>query len=62
VPADLAERLRAGRPAVAGRVEQGRCLLDLRCVPADDDAALVAALRAAAGPGGITGAAGVAGG
>ena len=38
--------LRGGLPAVVGRVERGRCLLDLRCVPAEDDARLLAAVRA----------------
>jgi L-seryl-tRNA(Ser) seleniumtransferase len=46
-PADeWARALRTGDPCVVGRVERGRCLLDLRCVPADDDARLVAAVRA----------------
>src|SRR5699024_994155 len=30
LPEDTAEALRAGRPAVLGRVHEGRCLLDLR--------------------------------
>jgi len=34
LPAAYAGRLRTGDPAVVGRVERGRCLLDLRCVPA----------------------------
>jgi len=37
-------------PAVAGRVEKGRLLLDLRSVDPDDDARLIAAVLAAAGP------------
>jgi L-seryl-tRNA(Ser) seleniumtransferase len=39
LPPSYAEQLRLGTPCVVGRVEQGRCLLDLRCVPesADDD-------------------------
>ncbi len=39
LPAAYADRLRAGRPAVLGRVLDGRCLLDLRTVrpSADDD-------------------------
>jgi L-seryl-tRNA(Ser) seleniumtransferase len=41
-----ARALRTGDPCVVGRVERGRCLLDLRCVPADDDARVVAAVRA----------------
>jgi L-seryl-tRNA(Ser) seleniumtransferase len=32
-----AERLRLGVPCVVGRVERDRCLLDLRCVPEEDD-------------------------
>ena len=41
-----AEPLRSGDPAVIGRVERGRCLLDLRCVPPDQDAALIDAVLA----------------
>jgi len=44
-----ATSLRLGDPAVVARVERGRCLLDLRCVPPADDAALAAAVRRAAG-------------
>jgi L-seryl-tRNA(Ser) seleniumtransferase len=40
LPAEFAEALRAGRPPVISRIEQDRCLLDLRCVPESDDAAL----------------------
>ncbi|HEX8487615.1 MAG TPA: L-seryl-tRNA(Sec) selenium transferase [Propionibacteriaceae bacterium] len=40
--------LRLGTPAVVGRVERGRCLLDLRCVPPDHDRVLVAAVLAVA--------------
>jgi len=47
VPAGYADRLRAGRPPVVGRTEDGRCLLDLRTVPEDEDDVLVAAVRAA---------------
>ncbi|MGN6607138.1 MAG: L-seryl-tRNA(Sec) selenium transferase [Jatrophihabitans sp.] len=44
LPEFYAAALRAGEPPVVGRVEHGRCLLDLRCVdPADDDL-LVAAV------------------
>jgi L-seryl-tRNA(Ser) seleniumtransferase len=49
LPEDLAAPLRAGRPAVAGRVEKGRLLLDLRSVDPDDDGRLVQAVLAAAG-------------
>ena len=57
LPEDLAAPLRAGPPvrrgdvpAVAGRVEKGRLLLDLRSVDPDDDARLIAAVLAAAAP------------
>ena len=36
-PTAYAAALRDRAPAVVGRVERGRCLLDLRCVAADDD-------------------------
>jgi L-seryl-tRNA(Ser) seleniumtransferase len=58
LPADLALPLRSGHqvrsgavPAVAGRVEKGRLLLDLRSVDAGDDERLAAAVLAAAGAG-----------
>ena len=38
LPVSYAEPLRLGDPAVVGRVEHGRCLIDLRCVPPDADA------------------------
>jgi L-seryl-tRNA(Ser) seleniumtransferase len=44
----LAGPLRLGEPAVLGRVEGGRLLLDLRCVPAEADDALLSAVLAAA--------------
>jgi L-seryl-tRNA(Ser) seleniumtransferase len=44
VPVELATRLRTGTPCVVGRVEDGRCLLDLRCVPPDRDADVVKAV------------------
>ena len=37
LPEALAGSLRAGDPPVVGRVADGRCLLDLRCVPPADD-------------------------
>ena len=56
LPAELAPRLRdgaavrrAGHPAVIGRIENGRLLLDLRAVPPGDDEQLAAAVIAAAG-------------
>ncbi|GHJ36834.1 L-seryl-tRNA(Sec) selenium transferase [Streptomyces sp. TS71-3] len=50
LPASCAAPLRRGVPAVLGRVEQGRCLLDLRAVPEDADVALAAAVRNACAP------------
>ncbi|MBW0115780.1 L-seryl-tRNA(Sec) selenium transferase [Pseudonocardia abyssalis] len=44
LPASYAAALRAGRPAVLGRLEHGRCLLDLRAVPPESDDALVEAV------------------
>ncbi|NHN57268.1 L-seryl-tRNA(Sec) selenium transferase [Calidifontibacter sp. DB0510] len=49
LPAAVAERLRLGTPPVVARVADGRCLVDLRCVPEPDDDALLDALRAALG-------------
>jgi L-seryl-tRNA(Ser) seleniumtransferase len=46
LPERDAEPLRLGEPAVVGRVERGRCLLDLRCVPADQDGIVIEAVRA----------------
>ena len=37
VDAELSERLRRGDPCVVARVERHRCLIDLRCIPEDDD-------------------------
>ena len=37
LPESFADALRAGRPAVLGRVTEGRCLLDLRALPPGDD-------------------------
>ncbi|ETW21122.1 L-seryl-tRNA(Sec) selenium transferase [Mycobacterium gastri] len=45
LPESYAAKLRAGSPPVVGRVESGRCLLDLRTVaPEDDDLVLAAVL------------------
>jgi len=44
LPEAYAAPLRLGTPAVVGRVERGRCLLDLRCVPAHHDEAVLAAV------------------
>ncbi len=56
LPADLAPALRCGPavrngsvPAVAGRIDDGRLLLDLRAVAPADDELLIAAVMAAAG-------------
>ncbi|GAB3467828.1 L-seryl-tRNA(Sec) selenium transferase [Kineococcus endophyticus] len=48
LPPDLAVALRTGDPSVAGRVEGGRLLLDLRTVPTDADELVVSAVRAVA--------------
>jgi L-seryl-tRNA(Ser) seleniumtransferase len=48
LPEALAVALRTGDPAVVGRVERGRLLLDLRCVPSELDATVTAAVRRAA--------------
>jgi L-seryl-tRNA(Ser) seleniumtransferase len=48
LPAGYADRLRAQRPPVVGRVEHGRCLLDLRCVPEPDDELIIRAVLAVA--------------
>jgi L-seryl-tRNA(Ser) seleniumtransferase len=49
LPADLAQPLRTGEPAVLGRVERNLLLLDLVAVPPDDDERLTAAVRRAIG-------------
>ncbi|GJF06494.1 L-seryl-tRNA(Sec) selenium transferase [Pseudonocardia sp. D17] len=46
LPERFAAALRAGEPAVVGRLEHGRCLLDLRALPPGSDAALAAAVLA----------------
>ena len=48
LPEGYARALRLGDPPVVGRVERGRLLLDLRCVPDEADAGLEAAVRAVA--------------
>ncbi|WP_300011284.1 L-seryl-tRNA(Sec) selenium transferase [Pseudonocardia sp.] len=47
LPERYAAALRRGTPAVLGRTEHGRCLLDLRAVPPESDDALAAAVRTA---------------
>ena len=49
LPEAYATKLRLATPPVVGRVEKGRLLLDLRCVPAAADPALLAAVLAVAG-------------
>jgi L-seryl-tRNA(Ser) seleniumtransferase len=44
LPEHYAAKLRAGQPVVVGRIEQDRCLLDLRSVLAEEDDALLAAI------------------
>jgi L-seryl-tRNA(Ser) seleniumtransferase len=46
LPEAYAAPLRVGSPAVVGRLENGRCLLDLRTVAAADDDRLAEAVRA----------------
>ncbi|MGY6026765.1 L-seryl-tRNA(Sec) selenium transferase [Streptomyces spinosirectus] len=48
LPERFAVALRTGRVPVVGRLEAGRCLLDLRAVPPEDDERLGGAVRAAA--------------
>ncbi|MEW2258342.1 L-seryl-tRNA(Sec) selenium transferase [Streptomyces sp. NPDC047869] len=47
LPEPYAVALRTGRVPVVGRLEAGRCLLDLRAVPPEDDDRLAGAVRAA---------------
>ncbi len=47
LPEQCARLLRVGDPGVVARVERGRCLVDLRCVPTALDDALEAAVRVA---------------
>ncbi|MEO6502061.1 MAG: L-seryl-tRNA(Sec) selenium transferase [Jatrophihabitantaceae bacterium] len=51
LPESYAQALRAAEPAVIGRLEHGRCLLDLRCVEESEEAALIAAVRSVAAAG-----------
>ncbi|KAA9394835.1 L-seryl-tRNA(Sec) selenium transferase [Kocuria coralli] len=44
LPESLALPLRTGAPAVVARVHDGSCLIDLRCIPEDDDGRLAAAV------------------
>lgn len=49
LPAEAAQRLRTGDPAVLPRVHDGACLVDLRCVPEADDERVLSAIRRALG-------------
>ncbi|MGW0796882.1 L-seryl-tRNA(Sec) selenium transferase [Streptomyces sp. NPDC002692] len=55
LPSAYAALLRGTDPAVLARVEDGRCLLDLRAVPVDADARLAEAVRRAGTPRGTAG-------
>jgi L-seryl-tRNA(Ser) seleniumtransferase len=46
LPESCAAPLRTGTPAVVGRLEGGRCLLDLRTVAPEDDEKLLDAVKA----------------
>ena len=46
LPESYAAPLRTGTPAVVGRLEAGRCLLDLRTVAPEDDELVLRAVRA----------------
>ncbi len=46
LPERYAAALRLGDPAVIARVERGRCLLDPRCIPVDNDEDLIRAVLA----------------
>jgi L-seryl-tRNA(Ser) seleniumtransferase len=46
LPESYAVALRTGTPPVVGRLEAGRCLLDLRTVAPEEDALVVTAVRA----------------
>ena len=55
LPDWCAVALRHCEPGVIARVERGRCLVDLRCVPTEFDGDLLAAIRAALATGGVGG-------
>jgi L-seryl-tRNA(Ser) seleniumtransferase len=46
LPERYASQLRRGDPAMVARLEGGRCLLDLRCVPPSSDEQVVQAVLA----------------
>jgi L-seryl-tRNA(Ser) seleniumtransferase len=47
LPVEAAEALRTGADPVLARVEQGRCVVDLRSVPPEADARLAEAIALA---------------
>ncbi|WP_087874369.1 L-seryl-tRNA(Sec) selenium transferase [Arthrobacter globiformis] len=47
LPENMARWLRTGTPAVLPRVHSGACLVDLRCIPEDDDERLAGAVKSA---------------
>jgi L-seryl-tRNA(Ser) seleniumtransferase len=47
LPEEVAGPLRTGNPAVLPRVHDGCCLLDLRCVPEEEDERILQAVRQA---------------
>jgi L-seryl-tRNA(Ser) seleniumtransferase len=49
LPVGFAQLLRSGRVPVIARIERGRCLIDLRCIPPADDEALCDAVLAVSG-------------
>jgi L-seryl-tRNA(Ser) seleniumtransferase len=51
LPEAYAAALRRADPAVIARVESGRCLVDLRCVPNESDGEVAAAIRSVQGIG-----------
>lgn len=48
LPEAYADALRLGEPCVVARVERGRTVVDLRCIPPDEDVSLAEAIQAAA--------------
>lgn len=48
LPEPFADALRAGQPCVVARVERGRCLVDLRCIPDGADKQVRTAVASAA--------------
>ncbi|WP_445516992.1 L-seryl-tRNA(Sec) selenium transferase [Streptomyces sp. NEAU-174] len=60
LPERYAAALRTGPVPVVGRLEAGRCLLDLRAVPREDDERLADAVRSVSGPAATDPAAGAA--